>query len=80
MPCECIAKVNEAMAPMNGEIGTRFAYGPEGFTETVLLTVSKVAPRGKKPPGLLAKFCPICGTAYTPPETVPLASPNAPSP
>lgn len=72
MPCNCIATVNEAMAPMNGALVTRFTADPGGLLQTVMLTVDKVAPRGKKPPGLLAKFCPICGAAYTPPETRPM--------
>ncbi|WP_210166710.1 hypothetical protein [Methylobacterium sp. Leaf106] len=57
---------------MNGQIGTRFTADSTGFKQTAMLVVEKVNPRGKKPPGLLAKFCPICGTAYEPPETVPL--------
>lgn len=77
MPCTCIEKVDEAMAPMNGRLATRFTFDPSGIGQTVLLTVEKVAPRGKKPPGLLAKFCPICGAAYTPPETKPMESADA---
>lgn len=72
MPCSCIAKVDEMMAPLNGRLGTRFTAESVGLLQTVILTVEKVNPRGKKPPGLLAKFCPICGTAYDQPEMRPL--------
>lgn len=72
MPCSCIAKVDEMMAPLNGRLGTRFTADRTGLLQTAVLTVEKVDPRGKKPPGLLAKFCPICGMAYEPPETKPM--------
>ena len=72
MPCTCIEKVDEMFAPLNGRVGTRFTADSNGLLSTVMLVTEKVNPRGKKPPGLLAKFCPICGTAYTPPETKPM--------
>jgi hypothetical protein len=69
MPCTCIAKIDEVFAPLNGRLGTRFTADATGMKQTAILVVERVNPRGKKPPGLLAKFCPICGTAYEPPET-----------
>lgn len=72
MPCTCIAKVDEMLGPLNGRLGTRFTVDSSGLLQTAVLTVDKVNPHGKKPPGLLAKFCPICGTAYEQPETKPL--------
>lgn len=78
MPCTCIAVIDEKLAPMNGRLGVRFAAERSGtLLSTALLVVEKVNPRGKKPPGLLAKFCPICGTAYEPPETQPMEAAHA---
>lgn len=73
MACSCIAVIDEKLAPLNGRLSVRFTAERTGvLLSTALLVVEKVNPRGKKPPGLLAKFCPICGTAYEPPETVPM--------
>jgi hypothetical protein len=67
MTCHCIAKIDEMFAPLNGRLGTRFTGDDSGMKQTAILVVDKVNPRGKKPPGLLAKFCPVCGTAYDAP-------------
>ncbi len=70
MPCSCIEKVDEAMAPLNGRLGTRFTVGPEGVLQTVFADRREDrSPREEAAGPARQVICPICGTAYTPPET-----------
>lgn len=59
-PCQCIKLVNEKLADYNGKLETNWLDNPP----RALISVSKVVPRGKKPPYMTATFCPFCGAKY----------------
>jgi hypothetical protein len=64
--CECHARIDEKLKPLNGKLATGFStfsdrFGPTGLVLTLLLQVEKINSRGKKPPHVLPTFCPFCG-------------------
>lgn len=58
--CKCIERVNAKLADYNGILETNLLANPQ----RVVLTTSKVVPRGKKPPLFEASYCPFCGEKY----------------
>jgi hypothetical protein len=63
--CECRKLMNERLADKNARLafGFTFGGGHMGLTPPIIET-EKLKPRGKKPPIVLATFCPFCGVKY----------------
>ncbi len=65
--CDCHAKIDAKLAPLNGKLATAFTFKERGSGKrssaglTLLMWVEKIAPRGKKPPHVMPTFCPFCG-------------------
>lgn len=60
--CDCRTRIDEKLAPRNARLAFGFTLGNASMDVTPpLITVEKLAPRGKKPPWLFASFCPFCG-------------------
>lgn len=61
--CDCIEKVNELLAPKNGELSVAFSL-TTGIAWPAL-TVEKIDKRSRiKPPGMVPTHCPFCGERY----------------
>lgn len=61
--CNCLDEVNNLLRPENYRVG--FSVSLAGGDTRVVLDVSKIEPRkGRKPPVLVATFCPFCGKEY----------------
>ena len=58
--CDCIEKVNELLKDRNGLLETNWLSSPA----RTMVSVCKLAPRGKKPPLMEATHCPFCGEKY----------------
>lgn len=69
--CTCHNDMNAKLAPLNGKLATGFVIercegAPIGTRHMpVLIQVEKITPRGKRPPVVLATFCPFCGDAIS---------------
>lgn len=62
--CDCIDKVNKALAPHNGELDLVYQLF-KGRSLTQIATMPVKTGRGtKKPPLLTATYCPFCGEKY----------------
>ena len=63
--CDCVRKMNEALAGRNGKITQGFSYqdGELRLLPT-FVCVEKIESRKKKPPSIIASFCPFCGEKY----------------
>lgn len=60
--CDCIKTMDEQLAPLNGALVTTFLANP---AVCVLEVYQLKTGRGqKKPPKVLASFCPMCGVKY----------------
>lgn len=57
--CRCFAEVNARLSEHNGEIETNL-FGTPGAV-ILISVVKKDAKVRKKPPRLIASFCPFCG-------------------
>jgi hypothetical protein len=57
--CNCFAEVNDKLAPENGEIETNLVGTPGAVI--LISVVKKDAKARKKPPRLIASYCPFCG-------------------
>ncbi len=63
MACKCIEKIDDKLAPMNGRIAVVIPITSGGAVRA-FIEVEKINKRGKRPPLLIATFCPYCGTRY----------------
>lgn len=63
--CNCATEINAELAQRNGRLVNGFSLG-KGEMEffPVMIEVEKMNTRGKKPPRVLASFCPFCGEKY----------------
>jgi hypothetical protein len=60
--CDCRKRINESLAPKNARLAYGFTIGNGAMDiSPPLIELEKIAPRGKKPPILMATFCPFCG-------------------
>lgn len=70
MACDCVDRMNEAMAARNAaiEIGMLIDYATGKLREAPpAIKVYKVDPKRRdRLPTLLATFCPFCGRKYEP--------------
>lgn len=64
--CGCRSRINAGLESRNARLASGFTVWPEGAMDLapVFVTLEKINPRGKKPPTLLATFCPFCGEKY----------------
>ncbi len=58
--CKCIDKVNQKLVEYNAILETNLLAKPS----RALISICKIAPRGKKPPLMEASYCPFCGEKY----------------
>ena len=67
MKCDCIARVNELLRPMNIRIDVGLVLlGGKWMAAVVVPTVLIEKKRGQKPKYLFGDFCPFCGEKYVP--------------
>lgn len=62
--CECVEKMNAALAPKNGKLAIAISISPDLSTMTSRLMVAteKIDKAKRKPaPTALASYCPFCG-------------------
>lgn len=65
--CNCDKKLDEKLAPLNGRLVRGFVMAPGKLElSPVFITVEKLIPRGKKPPRVVASYCPFCGAKFEP--------------
>ena len=63
--CECRDQINGILKDKNGRLAFGFTFGNGNMAlSPPLIEVEKIESRGKKPPTVLATFCPFCGTKY----------------
>lgn len=58
--CGCMKLVNEKLAEYNGIL----EFNMLAATPRAMISICKIATRGKKPPLMEASFCPFCGRKY----------------
>lgn len=66
MTCGCLEHIDEELKTQNGRIARGFTINRELSIMDLsppMITVEKIG-RGKKPPIVLATFCPFCGAKY----------------
>lgn len=61
MTCNCLTELDDKLAAYNGVMEVTFSA--TGRTYPTIM-VSKINPRGKRPPCAIPTFCPFCGTKY----------------
>lgn len=63
--CDCRTRIDADLKYRNARLAFGFWFG-DGKMELAppMITLEKLNPRGKKPPMLLATFCPFCGTKF----------------
>lgn len=62
--CDCIDTMNNVLAEKNGRLVQGFSYvRGEGRLELlpVFIETEKIDSKKKKPPAVVANFCPFCG-------------------
>lgn len=68
--CDCRETFNGALAPYNAQLATAFRCPPGGAMrlEPYLIQIEKLdsGKRARKPPLVLASFCPFCGEKLNP--------------
>lgn len=65
--CNCADEINEDLKPRNARLAFGFSLNRGTGALNVapaLIETEKIAPRGKKPPTVMATFCPFCGVKY----------------
>lgn len=63
--CECRKRMNEKLAPLNARLAFGFTFGGGHMDlSPPMIETERLKPRGKKPPIILATFCPFCGEKY----------------
>lgn len=65
--CECATQMNNLLAEKNGKLVQGFSYtSGQGRIDLipVFVEVEKVDTKKKKPPAVVASFCPFCGAEY----------------
>ena len=63
--CECREKINKKLAEKNARIAGGFMLGGSTMTVTPpMIETEKLVPRGKRPPIVLATYCPFCGEKF----------------
>lgn len=62
----CNAKINAELLKSNGRLARGF-YIDKGKVDLTppFIEVEKIQSRGKKPPKLMASFCPFCGRSLS---------------
>jgi len=61
--CGCVKKMNDALAPSNGELDTLY-FLTRGTLVPKLVVIKKDLKNRTKPPILIPNFCPFCGVKY----------------
>lgn len=62
--CDCVKKMDEALAPMNGRIAVAIGFSPDmsKMTSRLIVATEKIDKAKRKPaPTAVASFCPFCG-------------------
>lgn len=62
--CDCVARVNEKLAPKNGRLAVGLGITADGQVIGRLLVQTEKLDRNKrgaKVPHVVASFCPFCG-------------------
>lgn len=62
--CDCISKVNEALAKSNARLATKLTLNMKNGIErsVVPIPLEKINQKPRKPlPGLVPRFCVFCG-------------------
>lgn len=80
--CDCIEQFNKILKPKNARIEQAFSCFPKVELTGALISVEKLG-RGKRPPLVVASFCPFCGTKYpvlTAASPTPSATPDTGAP
>lgn len=63
--CECRNRINEALAPKNARLAYGFTLGEGSMNlSPPLIETEKISSRGKRPPVVMATFCPFCGERF----------------
>lgn len=63
--CECRSYLNNLLKPKNGRLAYGFTFGGGHMDLTPpIIETEKINSRGKKPPVVVATFCPFCGEKY----------------
>lgn len=63
--CDCRTRIDADLKDRNARLAFGFTFS-DGKMELAppMIMLEKLNPRGKKPPTLLATFCPFCGTKF----------------
>lgn len=63
--CGCREQINDRLKERNGRLAFGFTFNDNTMALSApMIEVEKIVARGKKPPTVLATFCPFCGTRY----------------
>lgn len=67
--CRCIGKITKVLAKQNVRLSLAFVLSRSGkkWEEAAVVAVERIPttpPTRKKPPALIATFCPFCGVKY----------------
>lgn len=66
MMCDCRTRVDGHLKDRNARLVVGFiATGSTLDLSPPLIAIEKINPRGKKPPHLVASYCPFCGEHLT---------------
>jgi hypothetical protein len=66
--CECRARIDASLEAKNARLAAGFVHkGATLELSPPLIELEKINPRGKKPPILMASYCPFCGEHFEKP-------------
>lgn len=59
--CDCVDKMNSALAEKNGRLETVIGFGSGALTGHLHIGVEKINKKGPRPPLVIPSYCPFCG-------------------
>ena len=62
--CECRSIIDTNLKPSNARLAFGFMVSDTMNVSPPMIALEKINPKGKKPPILVATYCPFCGDKY----------------
>lgn len=63
--CDCRARIDADLESRNARLAFGFMVDANQLSVSApMIMTEKVKPRGKKPPIILASYCPFCGVKF----------------